>query len=320
MMRLVCAVLTGLLLYSAPLQAMEWQQLDEMRLAVQQQNYRGEYLHRRGDQTSAYSVVHRYTGGASTELLRQLDGDMIEVLRSDDELVCYLPGDASGALNHAIPAAPFSQVGALELTMIADNYQAMTIGTERVAGYQADIIELSGDDWRYHQRLWLERDTRLLLQSELIDPDGRILEQFRFSRLELNVPIASWELEPSLKDQPGVVQQSAQIKRPQGMQVETFKSQLGWLPDGFKLSRSQRSNTPTGWLEQRSFTDGLVTLSVFVEQGKAGSGQQSGLAKMGATSALMTYRDGLNITVVGEVPSRTVKAIAEQISLASSTI
>lgn len=319
-MRLSALLMATLMMLSVSAHSMEWTQLDEMRQAVQQLSYRGEYLHRRGDQSSAYSVVHQFADGQSTELLRQLDGDMIEVLRRGDEMVCYLPSDASGALNHAVPAAPFSQVEALDLPTIAGNYKAKTIGTERVAGFAASIIELSGDDWRYRQRLWLEQETKLLLQSELIDLDGTILEQFRFTRLELSVQIGQAELTPALKGQPGVVQQSVQIERPVQESSAQFKSQLRWIPDGFELSYGERTVTASGWLEQRTYTDGLVTMSVFVEQGKQTDGQQSGLAKMGATTALMTFRDGMSITVVGEVPNQTAKSIAEQISLASSAI
>lgn len=319
-MRRLLICLIGMWFFVSPTQAMEWQMLDEMRQAVQQQDYRGEYLHRRGDQSSVYSIVHRFRNGTNHELLRQLDGDMIEVLRQGDELICYLPADSRNALNHAIPAAPFSQVESLDLDIIAENYKAMAIGSERVAGYQSSIIELRSDDWRYRQKLWLEKSTGFLLQSELLSPNGDVLEQFRFTRLELGAVIEDRELIPTLQGDADVIQQTVLKARPESTGDEGLATVLGWMPMGFELTFAQRSTTPDGWLEQRTFSDGLATVSVFVEQGAAGQITQTGLAKMGATTALMTSRDGMGITVVGEIPDRTARAIAEEVSLASSAI
>ncbi|EAR10327.1 MucB/RseB C-terminal domain-containing protein [Reinekea blandensis] len=312
-------LLIGLCLSISAGQAMEWQMLEDMRQAVQQQSYRGEYLHRRGDHSSVYSVVHRFEDGVSQELLRQLDGDMIEVLRQGDERICYLPPDARGALNNALPAAPFSQVEVLNLQTIADHYQASSVGSERVAGYQASIIELKGDDWRYRQRLWLEKQTGLLLQSELIGPEGVVLEQFRFTRLELGVEVLDRELVPTLRGESDVIRQRVQRVIPDSLPDDGFSSQVDWLPAGFERTFSQRTVGNSGWLEQRTYSDGLATVSIFVEQGESDDAS-SGLAKMGATTAWMTFRQGVSITVVGEVPNQTVKAIAKEISLASSAL
>lgn len=294
--------------------AMEWQMLDEMRLAMQQQNYRGEYLHRRGDESSAYSIVHEFDGSVATELLRQLDGDMMEVLREADKITCYIPKNSEGALNHAIPAAPFSQVNALDLQRISENYQAMKVGTARVAGLNTDIIELSGDNWRYSQRLWLEQETRLLLQSELRDVSGEVLEQFRFTRIELGVEVEPKELIPSLLNEKNIIQQTAFRELETMPETQSLLSRTDWIPEGFSLTHAEHKPASRGWMEQRTYSDGLTSFSVFVEKDSQLSSAQSALARMGATSALMVFRDGLGITVIGEIPADTAKTIAQQVA------
>jgi negative regulator of sigma E activity len=42
--------------------------------------------------------------------------------------------------------------------------------------------------------------------------------------------------------------------------------------------------------------------------------QSSALAKMGATTALMTAKNDLAITVIGEIPDKTAKQIAQMLS------
>lgn len=306
------------LLFVSTANAMEWQQLDKMRMAIQQQNYRGEYIHRRGDTSNAYSIVHQFKDGQGTELLRQLDGDMIEVVRTNDQVTCYLPKGSESALNHAVPAAPFSQVSQLSLDRIASNYKAMKVGSERVAGYQADIIELAGDEWRYRQRLWLERDTMLLLQSELVDEQGQVLEQFRFTRLELGVPIDQNDLVPSLKGKENVLQQSTSIEMPEASSDKAFDSTLEWLPAGYQLTHAEHKAQSQGWLEQRTYSDGLTSFSVFIELKRDADLSQSALAKMGATTALMTLKGDLSITVIGEIPNSTARRIAQMVTTAAT--
>jgi sigma-E factor negative regulatory protein RseB len=300
--------------------AMEWQQLDSMRKAIQEFNYRGEFLHRRGDKTNVYSVVHQYQDGESSELLKQLDGDMVEVFRQGNQIDCYYPKGSESALNHAVPAAPFSQVDELDLSRISQNYSAMNVGSARVAGYQTIIIELSGDAWRFKQRLWLEKETNLLLQSELIDIDGEVLEQFRFTRIELGVAIGANELVPSLMNDTNSRQQTAYKTPAMTPSEDGFLSALDWLPAGYQLTHTEQKTEAKGWLEQRTYSDGLTSFSVFIESNATLAGQASALAKMGATSALMTSIGTTSVTVIGEIPSKTAKQIAQMLSIKSSSI
>jgi sigma-E factor negative regulatory protein RseB len=318
-MRFLSFVWMGLLLSSLT-NAMEWKQLDSMRIAIQELNYRGEFLHRRGDDTSVYSIVHRFEYQQSTELLRQLDGDMVEVLRQGDKMVCYYPEGSEEALNHAVPAAPFSQVGALELDRISKNYKAMKIGQARVAGYQTNIIELTGDEWRFRQRFWLEQETNVLLQSELMSLEGEVLEQFRFTRIELGVAIDDVELVPALEGNVNARQQSAFKTLAANLDDSSFVSQADWLPKGYVLTHTSKKSDEKGWLEQRTYSDGLTSFSIFVESGKPQGRQSSALAKMGATTALMTSKDDLAVTIIGEIPSNTAKQIAQMLSQKSSSL
>lgn len=315
----VFTFILGLSMVLSSVHAMEWQWLEAMRLSVQQMNYRGEFFHRRGDKTNAYSIVHRYEDGQVQELLRQLDGDMIEVLRSDDRVVCYYPPGSESAINHAIPAAPFSQVFELDLQQISQNYLARSEGDQRVAGVDSHVVVLKGDEWRYSQKFWLEAETNLLLQSELIDSSGHVLEQFRFTRVELGIPILSSELVPSL-DQTSARQQTLFRANPVISNDEGFSSVLSWLPSGFVLTHAESRQNAENWLEQRTLSDGLASFSIFIERHQQDVLHQSGVAKMGATTAVMALVDGHSVTVVGEIPATTAKKIVEHLSIDAASI
>ncbi len=295
-----------------PVAAMEWQQLEQMRVAIQQQSYHGEFLHRRGDQTSVYSIVHQFRDDKSTELLRQLDGDMIEVLRKGEQVICYFPPGTQSAANSAIPAAPFSQISVLDLTQISANYQAQSLGQERVAGYLTNIIELKSDNWRFHQKLWLEAETKLLLQSEILNSKGQVLEQFRFTRIELDNSLDRSLFESKLADKEGVMQQVSERTMPAFSIAANLHTTVGWAPAGFELVRAKPQMHADGWIDQFTYSDGLASYTVFVSM-SAENSKPTGLAKMGATLAFMAQQDELSITVVGEVPMQTARQIAQNI-------
>jgi negative regulator of sigma E activity len=69
------------------------------------------------------------------------------------------------------------------------------------------------------------------------------------------------------------------------------------------------------------FTDGLATVSVFIESAslppqtsRTGEPRQSsGAAQLGAAAAFTAITDGYRVTAVGEVPPQTVRAIAESL-------
>ncbi len=317
--RLIGVFLCLFLSAIAPAFAMEWEWLEAMRVSVQQENYRGEFMHRRGNETSVYSVVHQFENNQITELLRQLDGDMIEVLRQGMKIVCYFPEHAEDALNLPVPAAPYSQVYKLDLERISQNYKAVSMGEARVAGYNTRVIELDSDDWRYTQKLWLEVNSNLLLQSEIIDTNGEVLEQFRFTRLQLGVNVEAQELIPTLSNSSSI-QQTGFKEMPTQADDSAFETKLEWMPTGFSLAHAEHRNEAEGWVEQRTYSDGLSSFSLFIEKQSKVTIKQTAVAKMGATTALMTSSSGLAVTLIGEIPGRTAKKVVEALLIPSQSL
>jgi hypothetical protein len=69
-----------------------------------------------------------------------------------------------------------------------------------------------------------------------------------------------------------------------------------------------------GPVEHLVFTDGIASVSVFVEIGRAAvSAEHDDAASMGTSSAYSTVVQGFRVTAVGEVPPDTVRAIAQSI-------
>jgi sigma-E factor negative regulatory protein RseB len=84
------------------------------------------------------------------------------------------------------------------------------------------------------------------------------------------------------------------------------------LPAGFMLtvSRYEYTDSANQPRVHMVYTDGLASVSVFIDMAVAASEQAEGLSMMGAANAYSVMRDGHLITAMGEVPPTTVKQIA----------
>jgi hypothetical protein len=90
------------------------------------------------------------------------------------------------------------------------------------------------------------------------------------------------------------------------------------LPPGFHMTVSARQVLHSGPVEHLVFTDGLASVSVFVEIGRERRTEQVAMMRRPSapSSAYSTVVQGYRVTAVGEVPPDTVRAIAQSIRTA----
>jgi sigma-E factor negative regulatory protein RseB len=63
------------------------------------------------------------------------------------------------------------------------------------------------------------------------------------------------------------------------------------------------------------YSDGLAAVSVYVEQQGDDAAVKTGVSQLGTNNAYTRQQGDLQITVIGEVPAITVKAIANEMAL-----
>ena len=68
-------------------------------------------------------------------------------------------------------------------------------------------------------------------------------------------------------------------------------------------------------VEHMVYSDGLATVSVFIESAESAIDVAEGFYRLGSTNAYCVGIDGRKITAVGEVPARTVESIAMSLQL-----
>lgn len=299
-----------LLLVSLPVQAggdaQDW--LMRINQAAERLNYEGRFVYQRGTQLETMRIFHRAEKGVVTERLVSLTGPAREVIRTDEEVRCYLPDQKSVVIEHRrLDRAGFVAIVPERIADIGQNYMIELGRTTRIAGRVAQELRISPrDDYRYGYRLWADRETGLLLKADVVDEGGKMLEQFLFTQIDIGRHIPDSALEPQTSN--GDLVWYRDSETPPGAAKRSWRATR--VPKGFKLSSTVVRRLPKGnrVVEQLVYSDSLAAVSIFVE--KLGDGTQTsmmeGPTRVGALHALGKTTDGHHVTIVGEVPAKTI--------------
>lgn len=282
--------------------------------ALNMTTYRGVFVYTRGDQVNSMMIAHRYRDGSVEERLVQQDGAGGEILRRGNRVLCVLPEQGRIHLDQVIPSGPFGEAFASQQVPVGAWYQPQLLGEDRIAGYPAVVIGLQPrDDDRYGYRLWMEKQTGLLLKSH-VRQDDEVLEHFQFTMLEITDELPDSEFEI----RSGVEMKEVTPYLPvSGDAGEMDGWNLGWQPDGFMPVAAPRTSRG----QAVAFSDGLATFSVFVEAA-GGTEMPQGASRIGATTVYMHYvspgagsQDRFLVTVVGEIPPRSAMRVAQSVEV-----
>jgi sigma-E factor negative regulatory protein RseB len=293
----------------------EW--LDRMNKALTTRNYVGVFTHVRGTRAETLRIIHRVRGRDVSERLLSLDASGREFIREGDELTCYLPDKRTVLVERRAPEGPL--LGALPSLADGDTqvYEIRGGERERLLGRKSRVVALHPrDEYRYGYRLWIDEETYMPLKTQLCDQSGRVIEQILFSSIDLPERI------PDSMFKPQVDASNYRWLRADRRVANNAAPAL-WdamrLPPGFRIaSRANQalpgSSEPVAHLV---FTDGVASVSVFVEPRKRDAQAAEGPSRVGSSSAFSTVVDDHQVTVVGEVPPNTVKFIATQVKSTS---
>jgi len=186
----VTLVLTLLFIGSAHADDKAMQMLERMGIAAEQLNYDGVFSYQTGDKLQSVRIIHRADEQGEVERLISLNGAASEVIRTNDLVTCIYPAGKRINVNHR-PLGNGFPIDLLTRLSSAAPYYQITVGQQgRIAGRMVqELIIAPVDNYRYGYRLWVDKDSDLLLQSELITSDGNVLERFSFSSIELGLVI-----------------------------------------------------------------------------------------------------------------------------------
>jgi sigma-E factor negative regulatory protein RseB len=294
--------------------------LEKMAEASRKVNYSGTFMFQHGGQSETSRIAHFVNpAGGVLERLETLDGPAREVIRTNDQVTCYLPGskvvlvDPRGSRQFPIRVEQIQE--------IVQHYRVVKGDMDRVAGHECQWVALLPKDaLRYTRRFCAETSTGLPLRARTSNEKNEILESFAFSTLTLG---GAFQREL-------VQSKYALVSTKQNWRVDRSaltagdSGDSGWIvsnqPAGFrKLMELRRSMVgKKGTVSHLVFSDGLAAVSIFIEPGAAPDAKQV-LRHQGAVHIYSRVISGHTVTVLGETPAETVLRFARSLEPKTTT-
>lgn len=291
---------------SADEDAGKW--LADTRQAMTHLNYRGivSYMKERGME-SLY-VFHGVADGVERERLLSVNTPMREVVRNADKVTCYYPDSKSMSVDTKPSRRSFLLDLPNDLGGLSAHY-AMTLGGDaHVAQRPARIVDIAPkDDLRYGRRLWIDNATKLPLKYQMLDENRRVVEEMFFNSLSVEDSIPERDLTPSTQ-----VDGTWKVKTHDTLPAESLQWSLNGVPDGFRMvSYTRLKRTADGRsIDHILLSDGFSSVSIYIDEimNEIFTAQPR---KVGAINSYTRKLDDYLITVMGEVPVKTVQSIGD---------
>jgi sigma-E factor negative regulatory protein RseB len=298
-------------------EAREW--LERMSQSLSTRNYEGKFFRVRDTRSETMHIIHRVEKGKVTERLVSLDGSGREYIRNEKEVICYLPDQRTVLVEKRSEDSTLLTAVPVYNERLEANYSIETGGATKTSGRRTQLILVKPrDQFRYGYRLWLDNETAMPLKSQLCDSHGNVIEQLLFSELHFRDRISAEKLKPD------VAAEGFKWLVQDAQEPRIRSASIGWkirLPAGFQLKtwRLQAIAGSSAPVQHLVYSDGLASVSVFIEPRNAQTQTMRGLAKVGGAFAYSRDVDGQQIVVVGEVPAATVQAIGSGVTKEGET-
>jgi sigma-E factor negative regulatory protein RseB len=293
--------------------------------ASRKRAYTGTFVVTVGSEMASARIWHVCDGDQQMERVETLTGSPRSTFRHNTSVVTFFPDAKVVRSEQREALGIFPNFLKSNDSAIAEFYNLKKLDSDRVAGVDTEVVQLTAKDTlRYSYRIWTERKSGLVVKLQTLDAVGRVIEQAAFSELNLDAPVKMERLTAMMNNTTG-------HKLEQVAMVKTSASAQGWalqrsvpgfssincfkrpaLLDGASAAANHQDADKAGAM-QWIFSDGLATVSLFVEPFDRKRHSQEGVWFMGATQTLAKRIDEWWLTAVGEVPAPTLRVFAQQL-------
>ena len=289
--------------------------LQKIADAARELNYSGTFVYQHGDQVETSRIVHFVDGGNEYEKLETLDGPRREVIRNNDEVLCYYPDAKIVRSDKRVARRTFPALLPEQLSSLTEYYEIRMGEPERISGFDAQALVLEPrDGMRYGHKFWADISSGLLLKARMLSERHNVVEQFSFTQVVIGAGVTREMVQPSFT-----------IRFPE-WRLDRFANntisevESGWtvknFPAGFRkileMRRSKQGNSVL--VTHMVYSDGLAAVSIFIEPAATRNRINEGLSQRGAINIYTRTINDQVVTVLGEAPATTVMQIANSVS------
>src|SRR5688572_27220272 len=298
--------------------------LTKMAAASRSLNYSGTIVYQHRNHVETSRIVHFVNAaGGEFEKLETLDGPPREVVRSNDQVICYLPARKTVLIEERNRSARhFPALVPESLTGIRESYDIRKDAIDRVAGYDCQWIALvPRDQLRYGRRFCAEVASGLPLRAQTLTEKGEPVESFAFTQLTIGGSFSRDRVKSKYAEKSRA--QNWHVEKSGYSPAAATSGDSGWvltsqLPGFRKLMEARRSiGGRSGAISQIVFSDGLSAVSVFIEPQERPT--TPALSHQGAVNIYMRSQGAHVVTVLGEAPAATLKHVANSLEQKPTT-
>lgn len=299
---------------AAPRSVNEW--LTRMHEASRQRAYMGTLVVSDGTSMSAARIWHVCDGVQQMERVDTLTGAPRTTIRRNSDVITFVPESKTAWVEKRESLGLFPELLRTPSNAIPAYYGVRETGVERVAGYLADRVEIvPKDSLRFGYRIWSEKKTGLVVKLQTLDGQGAVLEQVAFSELQLDAPVRMEKLNRQMNDTRGYEVHKPVLRKttPEAAGWRLKDAVPGFLPMSCHIREDDRLQGPDVAPMQWVFSDGLASVSLFVEPFDAQHHGPEKSAVSGATHSVTRRIGEYWLTALGEVPMATLNRFAHSL-------
>ncbi len=281
--------------------------LKKMTSAGEGLNYRGVFVLRKSDKLMTMRVEHGRDDRGVWESLESLNGEARKVIRINEEITSIYPERNLLTVSRSKDKVSLHPTLPENIDKLEAYYKISRLDDDRIADHATVVLDvMPNDKYRYGYRYWLDAETGVLLKCDLLNEEGQVVEQMMFTTLEY-LPRAPESAFAKI-DVKGYERQMLDKGR---MAVTSADWHVTGLPAGFMLTQSSLRQSDGAESLHMVYSDGLASVSVFIEQDKKSHHQLDGASSMGGLNVYGMHVGEFSVTVMGEVPVATVMQIAQ---------
>ena len=293
---------------------LDWPQI--IAFATHQTDYSGTFVYQYGGHMETARITHISDHSGEHEKLESLDGPRREFIRNNNEVWWYLGDHKALQVERQYSGKSFPALLPEQLTALNENYLIHTAEQARIAGFDTQAIVFQPKDTqRYTHKMWAHKDSGLLLKAVVLNERNQIVEQYTFIQLKIGGDIERTQVVPDQST--ASLEQQSRFATPSETSAQATMGdwKVVAVPTGFKkimeMRRPLHGNKTA--VIHFVFSDGLAGISVFIETLGKNFDKKLGLSSRGAIHVYSKIKDDYLVTVVGEVPPRTVMQVADSV-------
>lgn len=287
-------------------------------------NYQGTVAFLRNGKLETMKYFHVFDKGVEQERLLSLNSPLREIVRDEDKVSCLFTATKQMVVDYRPSPRSFLLDLPKNLTELGSFYGFDIVGEEDVAMMPAYVIRIRPkDDYRYARKIWVEQKQFLPLKVEVYDTNGATLEQVVFTDIEVKdklpmVDMAKEQANPTPAQVPPASSSVQVSKLSASPELTLDNFPVMGFREVFLTRRSLHSSGQMA--DHLLLSDGFASVSVYMEAKTAGAAasDQNSADSMQTVGAVNFYSRNLDdnlLTVLGDVPAKTVKAIAQAVKI-----